>query len=130
MTPAPSPAPKHSARRRPDTMLLYSATGGGKTSEIARIAQWVFARRGKRTRLISSDSGWGPAQDLIRTAESPDGIIDAVNTQHLVEPLIFYIKLSEGCWPKLDERGEPMMSGGNYLMKSPSPTLGDEIGLY
>lgn len=102
---------------RPDSMLLYSDTGAGKTCQIGELAKWEFARSGRITRLISADSGWDPIEELVATPDKPFGTItpsgpvcvEAWNIQYLLNPFPVLIKLSEGAWPRPDATGTKLV---------------------
>jgi hypothetical protein len=89
---------------RPDTYLLYAATDAGKTTQLAEIAKWHYARTGEISRLLSADSGWDPFEDpkdnLIIAPENPSGIVEAWNIQGLPDPWSALTGLGDGYWPK------------------------------
>jgi hypothetical protein len=91
---------------RPETLLLYASTDGGKTVQLGRIAEWEFNRTGRISRLISADSGWDPIKDLIISEANPNGIIDAWNVIDLSDPWVVYVELSEGSWPKVFQKAD------------------------
>lgn len=82
--------------------IIYGATGSTKTSRLGDIAEYIMAKTGKRSRLISADpGGWAAIEDLVRTAENPKGIIEAFaliqHRNYLYETME---KLTLGWWPK------------------------------
>jgi len=105
--------------KRPDTCLTYGETGTGKTTQIGQVAQWLFKRTGKTTRLISADSSWGPLTDapnLIFSEENPEGIIEVLDIQNLHEednPFTVLSLLSDGAWMTI--------KNGRRYMTPPSP---------
>ncbi len=84
------------------TLLLYGATDTGKTTQLARIAQYLWQTRGWRGRLISGDSGWAPfPPGLIRSPECPDGPIDAFDLASTPRTIECLGGISEGFWPQV-----------------------------
>lgn len=105
------------------SMLLYSQTGAGKTSQLGEIAQWIWKRYGQATRLLSADSTWDPIESMVARdgwplgkeyVEFPGGPIrhvcieawnlgvlnaltDASNAPYDPRPVI--AKLADGFWP-------------------------------
>src|SRR5258708_6969322 len=123
---------------RPDTLLLYSDTGAGKTVQIGEMAKWEYARSGAITRLISADSGWDPIEDLVATPDKPFGTptpsgpvcIEAWNIQYLLNPFPVLIKLSEGAWPRADATAKrlvmttPRLQNGRMLASDGKTLVG------
>lgn len=81
------------------TVLTYGRSGSGKTTQIGKLAEHVFATTGKKTRLASSDrGGLDPVQPYIEL-----GIIEPV---HILDsdPWIYLNKVVRG-W-KRDASGK------------------------
>lgn len=78
-----------------NTLLIYGATGTGKTREIGTVALDTWKRYNKKTRLISADGGgWGAIQDYVDA-----GLIDAINISGAETPLTLLRRLARGDWP-------------------------------
>jgi hypothetical protein len=81
------------------SMLAYGKTGTTKTSQIRYLAEYVFEKTGKRTRMITSDTGslWSPIEDLVE-----EGIVIPLlfPTDPRYNPLSTMRKLRRGEWPK------------------------------
>ena len=81
------------------SILAYGKTGTTKTSQIRYLAEYVFERTGKRTRMITSDTGslWSPVEDLVER-----GVIVPLlfPTDPSFNPLSTMRKLRRGEWPK------------------------------
>lgn len=108
--------------KRTETVLLYGATGSGKTGQLGEIAKWEFARTGRKTRLISADSGWETIEHLVVSPDNPDGIIEAYDIQYVSNPFATLHRLAEGYWPKV--------VGGKVLLVPPGPDEFAKIGQY
>ena len=82
-----------------NSILAYGKTGVTKTSQIRYIAEYVYSRWGKKTRMITSDTGslWAPVEDLVDA-----GIILPLlfPTDPAYNPLSTMRKLRRGEWPK------------------------------
>lgn len=85
------------------TILLYGATDTGKTTQLGRIARYLWENRGWRGRLVSADSGWAPIADLIRSPENPDGPVDAFDLASTPKVLETLAGISQGYWPSLTQ---------------------------
>ena len=81
------------------SILCYGKSGSAKTSQIRYIAEYVFEKYGKRTRMITSDAGslWSPVQDLVDA-----GIVVPLlfPTDPAYNPLSTMRKLRRGEWPE------------------------------
>jgi hypothetical protein len=81
------------------SMLAYGKTGTTKTSQIRYLAEYVFEKFGKRTRMITSDTGslWSPIEDLVE-----EGIVIPLlfPTDPRYNPLSTMRKLRRGEWPE------------------------------
>lgn len=73
---------------------MYSESGLGKTTNIGLFARYQFEKTGKRTRLITCDSGFGPCQ-----REVDDEIIIPLCLESAPYPIAVLNKLSRGEWP-------------------------------
>lgn len=80
------------------SILAYGKTGTAKTSQVRYIAEYVWEKFGKRTRMITSDAGslWSPVQDLVDAK-----IIEPLlfPTDPAYNPLSTMRKLRRGEWP-------------------------------
>src|SRR6267142_1242357 len=85
----------------PKADCVYGRTGSTKTSQVGHLAEYIWEKYHKRTRLVSaSPGGWKPIEHMVRTDETPDGFIDA---QHLSLktpfPLETVTRYAQGWWP-------------------------------
>lgn len=79
-----------------NSILIYGATGTGKTFEIGPIALWVYQRTGKKTRLLCTDGGgWGSIQAYVDA-----GLIEPLNLSSEPDALLRIWQASQGYWPK------------------------------
>lgn len=99
------------------TILLYARTGAGKTTQIGMLAEDVFARTGKKTRLYTADSG---SYASIKPYENL-GIIEIVPILN-TDPWLFadraakgYVRNSTGKWAKDPKANEAI---GMYAFES------------
>lgn len=76
------------------TILSYSESGLGKTSNVGQFARYQFHRTGKPIRLVTCDSGFGPCQP-----EVEEGMIIPICLETCVHPVPVLNKLSKGEWP-------------------------------
>lgn len=96
---------------RAKTILIYTKSGGTKTTQCVHLARYVWKKFGKRTRLISGDGGgWKPVEDeridptnpnspfLIKSAKNPEGIVDVINITNRPHLLADMRRLSRGAW--------------------------------
>jgi len=98
-----------------NTLLIYGATGTGKTREIGAVALDIWKRYGKRTRLISADGGgWGSIQDYVDA-----GLIAPLNISDAETPLTQLRRLARGDWPH----------DGGWLMRDKDPRW-KQVGMY
>lgn len=77
------------------TILCYSESGLGKTSNIGQFARYQFKRTGYPVRLVTCDSGFGPCQP-----EVDEGIIIPLRLEACKHPVPVLNKVSKGEWPK------------------------------
>src|SRR6267142_453852 len=85
----------------PKADCVYGRTGSTKTSQVGHLAEYIWEKYHKRTRLVSaSPGGWKPIEHMVRTDETPDGFIDA---QHLSLKTPFphetVTRYAQGWWP-------------------------------
>jgi hypothetical protein len=116
------------------SILTYGKSGSTKTSQIRYIAEYVWEKFGKRTRMITSDTGslWAPVEDLVDA-----GIIIPLlfPTDPAYNPLSTMRKLRRGEWPS-DGALKPAkkLSNGQFqaqsLWRSWSAEDAKEIGAY
>jgi hypothetical protein len=76
---------------KPRSAILYGISGSGKTSELARIAKWIYKTYGLRSRLISASSG-GIA------AFEDAGLVDPDNPCCSKEAIVQYFDISYRQW--------------------------------
>lgn len=76
------------------TLLSYSESGLGKTSNVGQFARYQFHRTGNPVRLITCDSGFGPCQP-----EVDEGMIVPIRLETCKHPVPVLNKLSKGEWP-------------------------------
>ena len=98
------------------SILSYGKTGTTKTSQIRYIAEYVYEKYGKKTRMITSDTGslWAPVEDLV----DADIIIPLLfPTDPSYNPLSTMRKLRRGEWPISNDDGrftlQPAKKVGN-----------------
>lgn len=89
-----------------ESLLIYGASGSGKTTQLSMLAEWCMLRYGKKTRLIStSGGGWS---SIIPAVES--GIVEATyicDRAHAFETLD---RFSKGWWPAdLEDPQSPLI---------------------
>lgn len=78
-----------------NTMVVYGPTGTRKTTQIGEFAKYIYAKTGKKTRLLSADGGgWGPIQNLVNAE-----IIEPWRVVEEANPKVALIKASKGAWP-------------------------------
>jgi len=76
------------------TMLLYGESGTFKSSNLGECADMIYSLTGKRTRLITADSGFEPMREQIDR-----GIIEPWDLTTYPNPLSGIMKASRGFWP-------------------------------
>ena len=102
------------------TILTYSESGLGKTTSIGLFARYQFNMTGKRTRLVTCDSGFFPCQK-----EVDEGIIIPLCLESAPYPIPVLNKLSRGEWPSspIDvKRGLWNMGKGSVFVKDLTDT--------
>jgi hypothetical protein len=91
----------------PKADCLYGESGTGKTTQIGRLARFVYKKTGKLTRLVCADpGGWKAIDPYVRL-----GIIKPISLldEHIITPLECLKKLTEGYWPFDPVTGEPLL---------------------
>lgn len=86
--------------------LIYSVSGGGKTTQLGEAAIFIHKTQGKKFRLASaSGGGWGPIQSLVDLGiVIPTFIVNRVNSWNTID------KLTKGWWPKdPDDPSSPLI---------------------
>ena len=76
------------------TILMYSESGLGKTSNVGQFARYQYARTGHPVRLVTCDSGFGPCQP-----EVDEGMIIPLRLESCPHPVPVLNKISKGEWP-------------------------------
>lgn len=116
-----------------NSILAYGRTGTTKTSQIRYLAEYVYEKTGKKTRMITSDTGslWSPVEDLVDAG--------------LIVPLLFPIdpeynpqstmrKLRKGMWPKADALKPSVKVNNGWRSQNEWTVWGEkeskEIGAY
>jgi len=75
-----------------NTTLIFSDSGGYKTTNLGFAARWIYGRTKKKVRLVTAEQ-YRPIQPLIDI-----GIIDVVDLRTSANPLVSLRKLSYGWW--------------------------------
>jgi hypothetical protein len=101
----------------PKADCVYGRTGSTKTSQVGHLAEYIWEKYHKQTRLVSADpGGWQPVEHLVEA-----GII--AKPYHMTFdnkfPLEDLVHLALGWWP--DDTGK---------LKAPGPGSFDNIGAY
>jgi hypothetical protein len=79
-----------------NTMMLYGASGTGKTRECAAVANYIWDKHRARTRYITCDTGgWQPLQPYVDA-----GMVDAINIAGHPDFILILRALAEGMWYK------------------------------
>lgn len=93
------------------TILLYGDSGGGKTTNLAFFAKWLWENQGLKTLLVSCETGGTSPFDDLGLIEK--GIViryDLLNSQNVIADAA---KISKGYWPK----GEVIRESQEYKIK-------------
>lgn len=92
----------------PCALALYGSTGSGKSSQLARLARYIFKTCGLKTRWYLIDQGDTPADVDAGVAE---GYIEIVDVRGVPHPYLGAMKLAKGMKPILtgreDAKGVP-----------------------
>jgi hypothetical protein len=88
----------------PKADLCYGRTGSCKTTQVGHLAEYIWEKFHKRTRLVSaSPGGWKPIEFLVRSEDNPEGIIDAQHLSLMTPfPLEAITRYCQGWWPGKD----------------------------
>lgn len=106
----------------PKAGLIYGPSDTGKTSQFGFMAEWIYRKYGKTTRLISADGGgWAPLAAHIEL-----GIIEPYSVLDSPAPLETLSFLLQGHWPYKD--GKPVKLGTRD--SEPTSTTWDKVGAY
>lgn len=87
--------------------MIYGQSGTGKTTQVARMARFVFKKTKKITRLITADpGGWKTADPYINVGViQPFSLLD----ERVIAPLEAISKLVQGYWPFDPETNQPLL---------------------
>lgn len=114
--------------KRARTILMYSDSGGTKTSQCYHMAKWVYEVAGKKTRWISADGGgWAPIEDggLIES-----GVVEAFDISKRKLAFADVRRLSQGFWPTIIKlQGKPRLFLTNRRECITTPEEWSKIGL-
>lgn len=77
------------------SLLIYGESGTYKSTNLGEIAQRIYEIYGKKSRLVTSDSSYGPMQDQVRS-----GIITPLLLGATKNPLAVLRLICKGMWPK------------------------------
>ncbi len=108
--------------RVPKAGLVFGPSDASKTSQIYWMADYVYEKYGKTTRVITADGGGGNAvlQDLINI-----GVIETVSLMNDKNPVETFNALLEGYWlPYIEEKGKPPR------LTPPASSTWDKVGGY
>ena len=89
----------------PKADCVYGRSGSTKTTQVGHMAEYVWEKYGKRTRLVSADpGGWQSIDHLIEA-----GIIEPPFTLNLGTsyPLETLMRLAQGWWPDANGKLAP-----------------------
>ncbi len=86
--------------RRASCGLMYGGMNSTKTTNLGRIARYLFDRYGLTSRLISADNEYDTLEPEIDA-----GIIEPFAIVNIPNPFSTLTKLSKGMWPGVVKRG-------------------------
>jgi len=92
-----------------NTLLVYGKTGSTKTTQLRNIAlrlRELYQKRGVENpefRYIGADSGWGPADDIVKSSENPNGFVEAMDISIFRNPFGVLNAIGDGRWLVLKE---------------------------
>jgi len=92
-----------------NTLLVYGKTGSTKTTQLRNIAlrlRELYQKRGIENpefRYIGADSGWGPADDIVKSPENPGGFVEAMDISIFRNPFGVLNAIGDGRWLVLKE---------------------------
>lgn len=95
-----------------NTVLIYSKTGGTKSTQLARIAEELIRHykaqgiANPRGRLITADSGYGPMDHLIASPDNPEGPMEALDLHSLGNPFGALGCIGDGRWLEITQASE------------------------
>lgn len=84
------------------TTIMYGDSTAGKSTQLAAAAEYMFAKTGRKIRLIS-------AEDSSKSVFLPlmaEGKVDAIFVSKIADPVSFFRRLSRGEWPVIGKDGE------------------------
>src|ERR1700757_1857720 len=76
--------------------LVYGAINTTKTTQLGRIARYLYESFGLTSRMITADNEYDTVMDLKEA-----GVIDVWTVRSLLNPFAVMTKLSRGYWPKI-----------------------------
>lgn len=89
----------------PKADCCYGRTNSTKTSQVGHLAEYIFKKYGKKTRLVCADpGGWEPVSHIVA-----EGLIEPLHLDMNIQfPLEDMIRLTQGWWP--DSTGKMVKS--------------------
>jgi hypothetical protein len=88
--------------------LVYGRSGSTKTTQVGRMAEYIYDKYSEKTRLVTADpGGWQAIEHLVEA-----GLVETyqLNTSHKF-PLEQLLRLSQGWWPREDGKLAPPAGG-------------------
>lgn len=86
------------------TILIYGESGTGKTADVGGLALYIWEKTGKKTRLVSTDSGgWQSVQGFVDA-----GLIEVFSLGGVRSPASAIRKIAKGMWPKVPNAPSPV----------------------
>lgn len=106
-----------------NTLMPYGRTGTTKTSQIGRVFSTLrqiyqdrFEIENPIFRYVGADSGWGPIDDIVRSAENPEGFVEALDLsmfRYPDSPFGAINAVADGRWLKIEKNSK---TGKNELV--------------
>ena len=103
--------------KRASCGLIYGAMNTTKTTNLGRVARYLFDKHGLRSRLISADNEYDTLEDLIG-----EEVIEPFAIASVPNPFPIMTKLSLGMWPVLEN--------GQIVMRETPAEQWSKIGAY
>lgn len=90
----------------PKADLIYGATGSGKTANVGEVSDYVLAKWGKLTRMVSADGGgFGPLKGKVKSGQIEYWALNAWKN-----PVANLERAIQGYWPlRLDDPDSPVV---------------------